>query len=86
MVTLSTRFMRISFLQIFILGLAASTSAAELPATGDLGRRHVAETMRADRYDEPDAAALYARLKRSGPTPEFDTVAAKERALSLIHI
>ncbi len=32
-------------------------------------------------YDEPDSAALYARLKRQGPSPDFNTAEAHETAL-----
>ncbi|MGD9253873.1 MAG: hypothetical protein PVG92_08080, partial [Holophagae bacterium] len=73
--------MRISLLQIVLLGIPASMAAAEVPEASDVDRWQVDEVARANRYDAPDAAALYARLKRSGPTPDYDTVAAKERAL-----
>ena len=33
-----------------------------------------------ERFDEPDQAALYQRMKRQGPAPDFDTVAAYRAA------
>jgi photosystem II stability/assembly factor-like uncharacterized protein len=33
-----------------------------------------------ERFDEPDAAAAYQRMKRRGPSPDFDTVSAYRRA------
>jgi hypothetical protein len=33
-----------------------------------------------ERFDEPDQAAIYQRMKRRGPSPDFDTVAAYRAA------
>jgi len=33
-----------------------------------------------ERFDEPDHAAIYQRMKRQGPSPDFDTVAAYRAA------
>ena len=36
--------------------------------------------MPSERFDEPDAAAAYQRMKRQGPSPDFDTAAAYRAA------
>jgi photosystem II stability/assembly factor-like uncharacterized protein len=36
--------------------------------------------MASERFDEPDQAAIYQRMKRQGPSPDFDTAAAYRAA------
>ena len=36
--------------------------------------------MPSERFDEPDQAAIYQRMKRQGPSPDFDTAAAYRAA------
>ena len=54
--------------------------------TADLERRWGGPLNRpplvGERFDEPDQAAIYERMKRQGPSPDFDTAAAYRAALA----
>ena len=54
--------------------------------TADLERRWGGPLNRpplvGERFDEPDQAAIYERMKRQGPSPDFDAAAAYRAALA----
>jgi len=54
----------------------------EAPADSDrrLNGPPARPPMPSERFDEPDQAAIYQRMKRQGPSPDFDTAAAYRTA------
>jgi photosystem II stability/assembly factor-like uncharacterized protein len=65
----------------FIVLLWTITVSEEPPASDQQKNGPMARPQQPrERFDEPDAAARYQRMKRQGPSPDFDTVAAYRKA------